>query len=37
LAYGVKPVHTCIDYAGHSVDVIESYATVMDMIWKSEL
>jgi len=37
LAYGVKPNHTCIDYAGHSVDVIESYATIMDMIWKSEL
>jgi hypothetical protein len=36
--YGaVKPAHTEIFYGGHSLDVVESYEEVMDMIWKSEL
>lgn len=36
--YGaVKPAHTEIFYSGHSLEVVESYEEVMDMIWKSEL
>ncbi len=33
----VKPAHTEINYSGHSLDVVESYEEVMNMIWKAEL
>lgn len=36
--YGaVKPAHTEINYGGHSLDVVESYEEVMNMIWNAEL
>ena len=36
--YGaVKPAHTEIFYSGHSLDVVESYEEVMNMIWNAEL
>lgn len=36
--YGaVKPAHTEINYSGHSIDVVESYEEVMNMIWNAEL
>ena len=33
----VKPAHTEINYSGHSLDVVESYEEVMNMIWNAEL
>ena len=37
-AYGaIKPAHTEIYYSGHSLEVVESYEEVMNMIWNAEL
>lgn len=36
--YGaLKPAHTEIYYSGHSLEVVESYEEVMNMIWNAEL
>ena len=35
--YGVKPECRTIHFSGTTLDVIESYDDIIDMIWKAEL
>ena len=35
--YGMKPACRTINYAGHNLDVIESYDDICEMIYQAEL
>lgn len=35
--YGVKPACRTIEYSGTSLDVVETFDEICEMIWKAEL